>query len=1132
MSPDESRRHLAGLDASQLAAVLAQGNCIVTAGAGAGKTSVLTARFLDLVLGRGLPLRSVLALTFTKKAAAEMYERIYAGLAEEDSPWAKAQRADFKNAHITTLDSFCSELTRSSASTWGYTKEFAIDEEKTRDIAAVLARDYVVVNRLKPGLSELLRAFPLEAVSTQFFAAAGCKFVSPLRLLGPTFIPMGPSLEAEADRLAASLAEQLAGLSRDILAAGKGIPSPGADCLAAIQAADRFLQAADARPLRFRDLDRVKSELAGMAELGMRAYRKSPEETAVKGLAKDLKKAAKDLGDLASYREIFPSHLALLERLDEYALELAESKRLADLMDYKDLGICAVQALKTQPDLRGAWKSRFSSILIDEFQDNNSLQKELLFLLAERGDRSAPGLPRAEELEEGKLFLVGDEKQSIYKFRGADVSVFKGLSAELAAGGVGEKPASLSLSSNYRSRLELIDFFNRLFSLVMNADDGPGKPLFSASYSPMSVGLKEPPAFPSQIRRFELEAQSDEEDEEEDASPSKADELEPDDMLAFSVVRFIRDSVGKLETRRGKAEFGDFAVLLKTTTNQHRLEKYFRLMGIPFESESPKDLFRESPANDLYAALSLVLDPDDRAAYAAVLRGPLCKISDQGFLSLMTEKARPFEHEGPAPLSAPDAEALAKAGSFFVLLKEKAESATASEFLDFLWREGGLRASILATPSAHSFLEQYDYLFRLAASVDGRGEGPEGFHALLRPYIEGSEEGLDVENVPRAAGGGVRLLSVHKAKGLQFPIVVLPWIENALALRRENSLWYPFGSGLAIDERPFDSPGAKSSNVFFRLAKEIERAKNEAELKRLFYVACTRAEDHLFFFGKKPKKETAGASSFRSLLESFVEAGGVLDQVILAPVGKDEVRSSLSLAKRPRLEDFAAAYRALPSPIESWPRALFGAAELSRASPREEQRTSPHAGAEERAAGGAAPAGVEPTVFGDLCHAAVEYAVARGSAEGFQPPPPLLQRLPSEALGRALALARSYAQGFLDGPFWREMAAAGKPELEKPFLLALGEVVVEGRMDFWLETEEGIIVLDFKSDASPDPTPYSTQLTLYTMAASELRTGKPVRTGIYWLRTGQMTWMDELLVDEKRLIWAVDSLRKEGEHER
>lgn len=124
----------------------------------------------------------------------------------------------------------------------------------------------------------------------------------------------------------------------------------------------------------------------------------------------------------------------MLKCLDAFALQLAEQKRLADIMDFKDLGLCAVDTLLRRTDIRQELKLSIQRIMIDEFQDNNELQKSLLYLLAEKQALMLDRIPTALEIETDKLFFVGDEKQSIYRFRGADVSVFKKLSRELAQG--------------------------------------------------------------------------------------------------------------------------------------------------------------------------------------------------------------------------------------------------------------------------------------------------------------------------------------------------------------------------------------------------------------------------------------------------------------------------------------------------------------------------------------------------------------------------------------------------------------------------------------------------------------------------------------------------------------------------
>jgi ATP-dependent exoDNAse (exonuclease V) beta subunit len=1118
MSEAMEAAYLAALDESQKAAVLAETNCIVTAGAGAGKTSVLVARCLHLVLGRKLPLRSILALTFTRKAAAEMYERIYTELAKDDSPWAREQLADFQNSHITTLDAFCSEIARSSASDWGYTKDFSVDEKRSRDLALTIARSFVAKNRAKPGLAEMLRSFPFEQVVSDFFGDIGSRMASPLRLQAPLFGPMGGMLEAFADEESRKRMKELADLARDIAASGAEVQAPRAGCTAAMAAARNFLVHLDGRVRSFRGLVEVSADLAAFDDLKLTSFGRSAEETAVKELAGEARAQARYLQKLAAYIDVYPSYLEVLKRLDEYALDLAEAKRLADLMDYKDLGLSAVYALKENKDLRSYWKRRIRSILIDEFQDNNSLQKELLFLLAERKDRSAEGAPGSEDLEEGKLFLVGDEKQSIYRFRGADVSVFKTLAGELESGTSPGSTARRSLSSNYRSAAGLIDFFNALFARVMNADEGPEKPVYSASYFPMEKGKPGTGEdAPSSIQYYRLADDDDEENDEEGPEeaefPARDEDsatLEPDEALAFSIARFIQESKNTLETRKGKAEYGDFAVLFKTTTNQHRLEKHLRLRGIPFDSDSPRGLFRESPANDIYSLLSLLLDPGDRAAYAAVLRGPFCRLSDQGFLTLMTEASRPFEHKGQTPLSKADAEALAEAAAFFAELKAKAASATgsssAAELVDFIWREGGLRIATLSEPASQPFLEHFDYLFRLAADVDAQSGGLAAFRSLLRPCIEDGEEKIEVENVLKSAAGGVKLLTIHKAKGLQFPIVIVPWVENALNPRREAALWCPLssphGASLAIDSKAFDMPGAKAVNVFLDLAKQEEKAKAEAELKRLLYVACTRAEDHLFFFGKTPRRAGTRESSFRGLLEGFVDSGGRLETVELSPVRREELVGLRRSSNLPSIGAFAAGYAATPALVEKWPWSSFTATELSELACKKAE--APHSKGSLDA-----QAPIDAKLFGTLCHAAVEYAAERNSTEGFSPPEALLRGIEPGKVAAAMVQAVGLAEGFLESPLWLDLKERGKPQLEKSFLLSVGGSLVDGRMDLFLESDEDVTILDFKSDSRTEPERYAVQLDIYRRAALGICGGKAVKAGIFWLRAKETTWLDE-----------------------
>ena len=1161
MSEPQIPGYLARLDGPQRAASAAERNCVVTAGAGAGKTTVLAARYLHLVIGRKIPVRSILALTFTKKASAEMYERIYAALAAqtgpaaaspEDQAWAREQLGDFQNAHITTLDSFCAEIVRQAARDYGYSPEFSVDADASDDLAKSIAYRYAFRNRDAEGLNALLRSFTYDDVAARLFGDVGARLVTPPALSEKIFSPMKASMAALARMKEGEALDRLAAMAGQILSLAGSAHSPKADCAAAIEAAAAFLDARESD-------EGGRAALKAFQDLKLRSYSKGESEQAIKAIVQGSKDAgiqgardlAGDLEDFAEYRAAEPFHQALYDRLDEYARELAEAKRRADVMDFKDLGACAVHALKRRKDIRGRWKSQIRAIMIDEFQDNNELQKDLLYLLAERGGESADGIPAPDSLAGDKLFFVGDEKQSIYRFRGADVSVFKRLSTELSAANDAGSD-ELLLSSNYRSAARLIGFFNDFFSAVMPRGGETARD-FAARYaamipSPAETERADNP-FPSQIKYYLDETGAGAEDDEagsegegadagddagsasDDAVEDLADAdapgskpLDADDNIAFEVARFIRRECGALELRAGhadgipatrKAGYGDFAVLLRTTTHQHRLEKYFRLLGIPFESESPRSLFRESPANDLYSLLSLAQDPGDKAAYAAVLRGPLCRVSDEAFLRLMTSGGTAFELPGA---SAVDAAALARAAAFFANLDRVLEAWSVAEAVEYAWQQGGLRLGLLARPEAHAFLEHFDYLFHLAATVDRERGGLAAFLARLRPFIEGEEDKFELENVPRDSVRGVRVMTIHKAKGLQFPVVVIPWVENAGSARRSQTLWERFPEGLAIDVKPWDKPGAKASNILYRLARNLEEEKEIAEIKRLLYVACTRAEDHLIFFGRARKTADTKGRSFQHYLEACGEA--CIERVALERCTLDDVQSWYKAREKPPIQAFAAAYAKAGILDRSAPRRRIAATGIAAADQESlgnltEPKPVPTAGsgraeAEETHA-------MAADAFGTLCHDAVEFAIAAAAAgapaaaaaEGFVPRVELLHGLQEPAASAAVAQAAAMASGFMRSAFWAALPPDAQRRTETAFLLALGGRIVEGRIDLLVETPDEVIVVDFKTDAWQNAARHRAQLSLYRRAASGLAPGKHVRVGLYWLRIGEIEWQTE-----------------------
>lgn len=1261
------------LDPEQAQAAMAEENCVVTAGAGAGKTTTLASRYIYLVMGKRIPVRRILALTFTRKAAAEMYGRIYGELAQISSPWALEQLSEFPNAQIMTIDSFCANVVRQGARDFGYTPDFAIDDERSARMIATLAENFVVANARRPGLAELLKTYSLDSVASDLFCEVAKKYVTPAALYSKPFAPMKGRVRTLLAETATHQLDRMRSIASGIVLISSAIPSPKADCQEAIACSialdsldnstttdgpGRSFQS-DNTPLMPEAWQKVVKRAA---ELSFRAYARSENETAVKEKAKTLKDYAIRLRGLEEFCDFLPVYDDILDRLDEFAQECAKAKRMADLMDYKDLGLCAVDILTERKDIRKQWKQGIDSILIDEFQDNNNLQRDLLYLLAERPGDESDGIPKPASLADGKLFFVGDEKQSIYRFRGADVSVFKRLSGELAGANAshddGRDSSSKSnnltqgsrnftLSTNYRSSAALIDFFNSFFAYAMDAptasnkcsepgevaaptspggasdvetsgdtDIGAGTADFYAHYVPMRAAntvddgkacAESAASGCSSVMTYFLLERNDEadqgdmagggkadardrkvcscgektaptedtedtndaEDTEDLILPENSDFLDPDDDLAFEIARFIKENEGKLRLRPdgAVAKYEDFAILLRTTANQHRLEKYLRLMDIPFEAESQRSLFRESTANDLYNILALFTDPGDKAAFAAVLRCPLCRISDEGFMALLTEESRADRQGAEAPFSAApsasengalrgaafeaselfaapagagfseyDQKMLDRARQFYQTLSEKARTYSVAKILLYVWHFSGVRLDIASKSESRFYLEQFDYLFEIAASIDDKNGSIGDFLDTLRPYIKGEIERFDSSAVPQRRQAGVHIMTIHKAKGLQFPIVILPWVENSGSKARSQKLWHMLPEGLTVDIKPYDKPGATASNIFFKLTSVSESLKDDAEIRRLLYVACTRAEDHLFFFGKSPRHGCA-PQSFMWYLEGYLEteSASALNKIVLRPCKTEEVRRLRKPAPHIAMSDFASAYRkaygvSVPSDrtrastvfVNSAAIGIMPDISANVAAGQERDPAASGKAGETVGSGETVTSGdlIPPTRFGVLCHDIVEWAIGHDSTDGYTPSRAVAEGIEPARLSVATDSGKLLASHFIDSDFWRQIVARGTActiATEKPFMVKMGDLIIDGRMDLFVETPEHIDIIDFKTDIFPEACRYWVQLEIYRHASQRFSGGKDTRIGIFWLRSSMLEWQ-ETAMPENELV--------------
>jgi ATP-dependent helicase/nuclease subunit A len=849
--------------------------------------------------------------------------------------------------------------------------------------------------------------------------------------------------------------------------------------------------------------------------------------------------------------------------LGDFIARASEARAASGSLSFSDVASIALRTLESDLGLRDWYKGRYDAIMVDEFQDDNDLQKRILYCIAER--RNLDGADRKPEvspadLEPGLLFFVGDEKQSIYAFRGADVTVFRGLSTELASapGGSGEH----SLNINWRSEPGLIEFFNQTFARVLPAPDDPAAQDYEARFSGLLAGPATPGVEPAVMYL-------------ESNEPDDDDALASGEAEAWRIAELVRSLVDGKTIVAAKGPGGskvaracqweDIAVLFRSTTSQNVVERYFRLLKVPYTAASTAGLFAESILGDLYAMLRLAVYPDDRLAFATVLRGPFARLSDDAVFKLLSPGA-----SGPdglmgfdaADLPAADAVRFAAARESWLGVRSIADREPLRRVLEYLWYDRGLRWNVLREPASASFLEHFDYAWSLAAAADARGERLVDLVSSLEPKI-GKLDRFD-EAVLRESSRGVSIMTVHMSKGLEFPVVILP-DADARGMGDTKAPVAPggrFGPSVRLldgHDDPYDPVAELASAMKKYESGKDEDAMNErlAETARLFYVACTRAISRLYLVGKVPRNADKSGQSFRALfLRAWPWAGpaSMRDEEFMSdrPEGVPSSLSVAYVASRAKAgyarlanvagsdgADRAEASATAPTHtmVERKGRwSVTGAAAFLEAetghlkNPQDEalvqasirspdMMESPQLFLDLSIDPTAEP-GLTEAEFGTLCHQYIEAGLQRPAEEPVASGSVAraLERLPAAIAKRDQHQAHSLADSFARSPRGvsakaaRAAVLAGEAgaifETEYPFVwrnapsdAGSWPVVLSGSIDLVYGDAEGIQVIDFKTDRLQEPERHAFQLSIYRDAAESIF-GKKARAAVHYLRTG------------------------------
>ncbi len=1100
------------LDAHQQRAVRVRDNVVVSAGAGSGKTRVLTERYVALVTA-GVDVSRILTLTFTRKAAAEMFQRIYRRLRDEvaHSAAIEAQLDHFDDAQISTLDSFCAGVLRDGAARFGLPPTVETDEAALERDGQRIALGLIRAHGDHPVLGGYVRQYGLGGTLTNLLLPLAR---SVLRISSPIDFDVlanrqeqwlhgrRDDLERRIDRVAGRIVADETG--------GVGV--------------GRVREAVGHHIGRYGELYEVLSELPrrfGSGE-GAAAFKEALNQLLEK-VGSRRRGLLADWSALTETQERIDEIRSLYEVLTPFQEEIIATRRTRGVVSHQEVMELAVAALRDDHELRSLYKERFRYIMIDEFQDNNATQRDLLFLLAEEPSRCRAGVPAPEALRRDKLFFVGDQKQSIYRFRGADVSVFRSLAREVAHSLDGGEGGLISLDTNYRSEPTLIRFFNSLFARVF----GEAAAEYDAEFEPLNHRAADP-AVQTDIVLAWVPAANDKEERAVDGHTSDGEVLAEG---VYAEAAWIAGEISRLVEIERTHRYDEIAILFRTGSDQQKLERMLRRDGVPYRSQVVRSLFTESPASDLYALLQLVYYPDDREALAAYLRSPFVMLSDGGLVLVLS-------HSGTSPLEPPagldqgDRRKLTAAAELYRAVRLRIDRDALYEVIRYVWEDGGYRYALLHRTSDHSYLEHYDYLFALALRY--RDRPAIEFVDFLRGQIGLTEKVDELELPPE--DGAVQLMTIHKSKGLEFPVVFVTGMDSGTRPRMDL-IWMDEQLGLTV-RLPDPAPGERLSNVFEDYAAEEETRRDLAELRRLLYVAATRAEQRLYFTAAV-RRGHRGASLLDLVGEAtgFDPEAGVIDAAfaemvrleMIAPITERAVRehripqtARRDVREARALLDAAHEVSREAREVEFTPTGINELLVRSDGSPVSDELFD-----EAALRSSAGDDGREAAALGTLTHLLLEHLVAGEplSRDQWLADPTWATRIygPVDDAGHgstAAILEESWnlAQRFLSSELYRRLSG-GVVHTEYPFVLALGEpaVYVSGTMDLVVETDDAVWVVDYKTDRLLDASHYAGQMSIYRSAAGELF-AKPVELRIFGLRDGTVAEVPDRLGDILSLL--------------
>jgi len=1129
----------------------------VTAAAGSGKTGCLVERLARRLCESPEAAAEIVAFTFTRKAAQQMLSRL------REQLWRGQERQAARavdQLRIGTIDSFCVQILREHAVEAGLDPRFRVLDPVEAEVLERQAARQALEEAAGRGAEELrpwLLRFEADALSACLVdAARALRSAGDAEgLLAAWETGEGASFEAYSSGFEARRVE----LQHRLLAEARGPVERAAGHASRKPEQQERARSALARLARptwdFAAWHEIREALtAATGPRDLRADFKLAREPAwtMLSFGKGPWAVIRERHDAFDDEELYRHLRAFLPLLRSYLQRFAEARRrqIPPRLDFQDVMLEVLRLSGRSPAFRAFCRDRLRHLLVDELQDVNGLQSQLIATLG--GDAAT--------------FGVGDPMQSIYRFRHADVELF----TERLAGADGSARVARELQENYRSRPGIVEFVNQVFPRMCRSLGAAGAPeLFRALAPRRPAGTAAGPAV--ELLRVGEEPAA--------GVPARELRLAEARAVAERLWRLHQDRFpvpldGARETeadsRARPLEWRDVAVLFRSSTAIPTYARALAEAGIPVETQHQAELLASVEGRDLVALLQVLHNPRQDLPLAAVLRSPFVDLSDGALLRLAREAAArvgPGEDSvplfevlgGPRMAEIVGGEEAGRAGEFLERLASSRDrvltegaSSLLREWLDaagYLAREGARRAGDQVAANLHAFLE------RCREVEPSRGDLA-GLLERLRALGE-SERGPREGALP--AGRGVQLVTIHAAKGLEFPVVVVAQLgrgwknpkaeRSPLALRFTGS---PRRVSLAARLGPSFGDERDLRGWAELLLAADEDLDNRLEELRLFYVAATRAREKLVLAGTRTLDPAGGAgwtdgygAWLDAALEELAAGGADLDALLartdLRAAGIRRPGRAHDRA-RPLWEvhgDLIAAGCSLPVPVDSAAAAEaqrileqvtrpvpapalaprdIGAADLGRAllCPWRHLYRDFIEEVTGDAARGGGSAGGTASERGERVHAFFEH---------WDPARPVLEDF-DRAAGRA-GLTEDDRRDLREWLGQPEVAAA-LLELSRPGAEARRELVFEwsvngtrisGRLDALVRLPDGAWrVLDFKTDSSERLAAlYERQTAVYAAAVERAGLGRVAGRRLIYVRRGSVTDLQWAAGDTDRL---------------